>query len=323
MKDKICFCNTCGVRLTKRNWREYHKKYKQYFCHECFRAKQRAWERKKRATDPELQAKRKAVVKHRIRITVECSACHATSNIRPLVDSKKGNLGRVMAHLPCPKCGVVALRSLHCNRGHLLTPERHCNTCRNEKRKDMRHAEGRFSNKRFIAFNGERNTISEWARRCNLSPRGIADRIRRGLPLEQVLRRGKNPRFTVLRYIPASGGVIDEDRQWHIYSLSDPRTKKVRYVGWSTNPKYRVSAHLSAARHGRDGNIHKINWLKQLMSMGLKPLLSILESGIGVKRQAAEKKWIALYRLREGVALLNLADGGDGTPRRSHWRAAT
>jgi hypothetical protein len=46
---------------------------------------------------------------------------------------------------------------------------------------------------RFLEYQGERLTLSQWARRCNLSPNNIRDRLASGWSLERTLTTPKLP----------------------------------------------------------------------------------------------------------------------------------
>lgn len=100
-------------------------------------------------------------------------------------------------------------------------------------------------------------------------------------------------------------------REWHIYTLCDPVTEQVRYVGWSFLPKRRLVGHLWRARSGRERS-HKANWLRSLEESGLAPLLRIVESGTSERGWAtAEPAWIRHYT-NIGCRLTNLTLGGEG-----------
>ena len=45
---------------------------------------------------------------------------------------------------------------------------------------------------RFITFNGKTQSMSEWARELNISREAIFNRLKRGLPLHEVLRKEKH-----------------------------------------------------------------------------------------------------------------------------------
>lgn len=94
-----------------------------------------------------------------------------------------------------------------------------------------------------------------------------------------------------------------------IYSLIDPRTGEIRYVGKANNPTLRLRRHLrqDVVRH----NNHRTHWLTQLQKEGLEPILRILEQVPSENWQFHEKKWIAKCRA-EGCHLTNSTDGGDG-----------
>jgi len=95
----------------------------------------------------------------------------------------------------------------------------------------------------------------------------------------------------------------------YIYTLSDPLTGEVRYVGKTTNIKQRFENHLRERK-----NTHKINWIKSLAARGLKPELcelEVFESGDDSDWQNAEKFWISYLRFL-GCRLCNLVEGGIG-----------
>jgi len=96
---------------------------------------------------------------------------------------------------------------------------------------------------------------------------------------------------------------------WHIYSLTDPRNGRVRYVGKTNNIRKRLCSHVQEALHRQEHN-HRCNWIRSLLSAGQTPSLSILESGDG-DWVVAEKKWIKNFR-DAGYDLVNATDGGEG-----------
>lgn len=96
---------------------------------------------------------------------------------------------------------------------------------------------------------------------------------------------------------------------WFIYSLIDPRNHRVRYVGKTNDVRLRLRKHIELALRSQRRN-HRFNWIRSLVDAGQLPTLAIIESGEGAW-QAAEKHWIAFYRMA-GCALVNATDGGDG-----------
>ncbi|MBP8289483.1 MAG: hypothetical protein KAX51_06740 [Chromatiaceae bacterium] len=99
-------------------------------------------------------------------------------------------------------------------------------------------------------------------------------------------------------------------RPWEIYTLSDPLTLKVRYVGITFRGKRRLNEHLSRAVNG--GKTHRDCWIRGLIASGMRPLFLVIEHGCGAGWQDAERLWIT--RFRESCDLVNHTDGGDGTP---------
>jgi group I intron endonuclease len=59
----------------------------------------------------------------------------------------------------------------------------------------------------------------------------------------------------------------------YIYTLIDPRTNEVRYVGKTIEPKQRLANHIRKSRKPKQ---HCQCWIKGLLDEGLKPLLKVL-----------------------------------------------
>jgi hypothetical protein len=98
---------------------------------------------------------------------------------------------------------------------------------------------------------------------------------------------------------------------WVIYVLKNPRTNEIRYVGWtSVRPQRRLTVHIHEAVYKPRKN-YRDRWISSLVSTGLKPLMEIVESGIGDGYNEAERRWIAHYRIN-GARLVNATEGGEG-----------
>lgn len=96
---------------------------------------------------------------------------------------------------------------------------------------------------------------------------------------------------------------------WHyIYGLHDPRTGELRYIGKSDNPRGRLTQHMQEAR-----GTHRCNWVQSLKSVGLKPILTVIDATPSGSDWAwMERVYIASARA-VGLRLTNIADGGEGT----------
>jgi hypothetical protein len=95
-----------------------------------------------------------------------------------------------------------------------------------------------------------------------------------------------------------------------IYSLSDPRTKEIRYVGKAIDADKRFKAHVANTRTSDK----KGAWIKKLKSLGLVPELDILETvrdSDDTDWQECERWWIAYLKMI-GCPLTNLESGGIG-----------
>lgn len=92
----------------------------------------------------------------------------------------------------------------------------------------------------------------------------------------------------------------------YIYTLSDPITNEVRYVGKSVNPKKRLDNHLYIKKKQ-----HCSCWIQSLKIKGLKPIFSIIETTDKENWISREQYWIVYYK-EQGAALTNHSIGGEG-----------
>jgi hypothetical protein len=98
-------------------------------------------------------------------------------------------------------------------------------------------------------------------------------------------------------------------RAFEIYTLSDPRTLRARYVGVThLGEKVRYAQHL---RQAVKGKARLQNWIRSLLRLGEKPIYLALEYGSGDGWRDRERFWIACHR--KFCDLVNGTDGGDGT----------
>lgn len=94
--------------------------------------------------------------------------------------------------------------------------------------------------------------------------------------------------------------------EYKIYSLNDPITDEVRYIGKTVSL---LSKRLSS--HYKDKKIsYKTHWINSLKEKGLKPIIKLVEFCDETNWQEREKYWIGYYR--EITRLTNYLDGGQG-----------
>lgn len=95
-----------------------------------------------------------------------------------------------------------------------------------------------------------------------------------------------------------------------VYGLLSPFTKEIRYIGKAVNLKRRFKKHLQTSNLIQ--KTHKNNWINELINLGEKPLIVVLEScSIEQDLNDIEIKWINHYK-KIGCRLTNGTEGGDG-----------
>ena len=95
---------------------------------------------------------------------------------------------------------------------------------------------------------------------------------------------------------------------FYIYGLVDPDTEEVRYVGQTENPKKRYRQHCGPETRLKT---KKAEWIRGLISRGLKPSMIILEEVVAGRVSDCEAKWIRHYR-SIGRELVNADEWGPG-----------
>lgn len=93
-----------------------------------------------------------------------------------------------------------------------------------------------------------------------------------------------------------------------IYSLVDPNTNEVRYIGLSSHGLKRARAHFTNKRE-INKKTHKATWIRSLLALKLQPKIVILEEVLDSKAlPEREVFWIKQYK-----NLTNHTEGGEGT----------
>ena len=128
----------------------------------------------------------------------------------------------------------------------------------------------------------------------------------------------RNPFIRAARAIPASpqeqlpNRTLDElpktTRTVSIYTLSDPRDGRVRYVGKAINVESRLNAHCKD-----EGKVRKARWIQSLAKLGLKPTIEVVEEISECGWQECEMFWIEQFK-HWGFDLTNMTKGGEDGP---------
>lgn len=88
-----------------------------------------------------------------------------------------------------------------------------------------------------------------------------------------------------------------------IYTLTDPRTETVRYVGMSTYAQRRHKEHIANSSGLKD------KWIQELKYVGILPTLAVIDEAETVEEaRVLETFWIRYFQKR-GIVLLNVIQG--------------
>jgi hypothetical protein len=92
-----------------------------------------------------------------------------------------------------------------------------------------------------------------------------------------------------------------------IYTLSDPITNEIRYVGKTKNPSDRLKGHI---KESYKKNTYKNNWVNGLITKNNTPIMEIIDE-VEENWQFWESFYIYLFK-SWGFNLTNMTDGGEG-----------
>jgi hypothetical protein len=102
--------------------------------------------------------------------------------------------------------------------------------------------------------------------------------------------------------IVSGGGVM-------IYTLSDPRTNEIRYIGKTNNLIKRFNKHINESKLSTKS--HKKAWINQLLKLNLKPIIEVIDIVPKNEWVFWETYWISQFRTW-GFDLVNNTNGGEG-----------
>jgi len=93
----------------------------------------------------------------------------------------------------------------------------------------------------------------------------------------------------------------------YIYSLSDPNTNEIRYIGQTDNINRRYNDHLANTinENSTEYNTHKSRWIRKLMLNNLYPIISIIETTNTLIDSNIREKFYIKKLTDEGVKLTN------------------
>lgn len=94
----------------------------------------------------------------------------------------------------------------------------------------------------------------------------------------------------------------------YLYTLNEPDTGEIRYVGKSEDVNKRLKEHI---RKSKRNKTHKDNWIQSLLNQNKSPILEIYKVVPESSWGECEQKLISELR-EKGLNLTNIANGGEG-----------
>ena len=102
----------------------------------------------------------------------------------------------------------------------------------------------------------------------------------------------------------------------YVYTLTDPRNGMPFYVGKGHGK--RCKFHLDEAKYYSNRKSLKLNKIRKLMSLGLKPIITKVEENVS-DADAIDFECLLIAEMRDiGIQLTNMTDGGDGAKGYKH-----
>lgn len=102
----------------------------------------------------------------------------------------------------------------------------------------------------------------------------------------------------------------------YVYTLTDPRNGMPFYVGKGHGK--RCEFHLDEAKYYTKRKSKKLNKIRKLMSLGMKPIITKVEENVS-DAQAIDFECLLIAEMRDiGIPLTNMTDGGDGAKGYKH-----
>lgn len=102
----------------------------------------------------------------------------------------------------------------------------------------------------------------------------------------------------------------------YVYTLTDPRNGMPFYVGKGHGK--RCEFHLDEAKYYTKRKSKKLNKIRKLMALGMKPVITKVEEDVS-DAQAIDFECLLIAEMRDiGIPLTNMTDGGDGAKGYRH-----
>lgn len=98
-------------------------------------------------------------------------------------------------------------------------------------------------------------------------------------------------------------------KTYKIYTLNDPITNEIRYVGQTCQTlNNRFKKHLRC----KDKS-YRTNWIKSLITKGLEPKIILIKEDLTKDECNALEKYYIKFFKDSGLNLVNMTDGGEGS----------
>lgn len=89
---------------------------------------------------------------------------------------------------------------------------------------------------------------------------------------------------------------------YYVYTLAEPTTNEIRYVGITTNLNVRLISHLTSFTESNP----KCEWVVGLRQKGLKPIMNVIDTANNKKEALLKESDLIITYKKQGLNLLNV-----------------
>ena len=98
--------------------------------------------------------------------------------------------------------------------------------------------------------------------------------------------------------------IINKGKKHYVYSLSDPITKDLKYIGCSKDPYLRLNGHMCITQ--TSNNLEKDIWMTRLKTIGKQPVINILGKFSNKKEALEVETFLIKEFMSNNIGIINI-----------------